>query len=1756
MPKTKTVVATALTAGITTIAIVATTLIPSTYSTASAEYVVNFDEGEYNTWDGTTYTFDWYRNPSTNEDGITEYVISSASDLAGLAVLTNDLSSSEWDSVTSNVSDTQYISQVESFANSVIRLDTDIDLADMDWLPISYPWNTPNLTASYEFINTAGETVRYNAIDYITEDDTVDPWVGDENGDPISTRYWEYPESELRFRDLINTITFDGLHNLIDTSISNDTTWDELMRDSVDNVWNGMLGDGTTRLSYIWGLKTIDNDLGPDPYTFDRYSALDPLAAVELEELNLKQNIMVPYTFKSIKGFTSNPGFEGTFNGDGHNIKGLTPKTPWTDDATERLATYDPIAKGLFGILAEDGRIENLNVKGSYDNEIVSYSALLCAWNYGTIDKCYVEGDMNQALIEMIYPVNRDYGPNGTSTYVLADAAGTVMPVGNSGFLTSQNYGTISNCYTVGSVIQAFRQFGFMASTNYGIIDSCVNRATLTAAPVSTDFHTDEWSNSTNETFTTVRKIATSGKLTHDIPLPTVDDPTILQPKYSSFIEMNSPNVLAGDYRLISFTSAGVSLCHGDAVVTNVDDYSFWIPKLYNTDENESIAANHLYGQYVMTVAGGIAGINEGKIINCVNKGEIHTLSNMPCAGAFSVYTPDKTLADFDDVYSYIRPQNSYGIFATSNTSLDIAAGVTGVNFGNLIRVTNAADIVAAFSSFTDNSSLGFMPIMITENGYYQNDVMYNGEPYLWGLRWWVTEDNPNAGLFGAAEESGITSAVFNRNMPYPFYDSSDFTHNCFTAGISGYNMGTIATAENTGAAEYYVCVCSLADEEHSNPSISNIENTSTQTLAYTAVNTDFDNIDTTERMIQDEILQTGDYEVSLSNINVIDAEDTCRYGSAEVDQPLRLVSLACNISGENRDKMYLDAVASKLALAHEIQGVTFENVYVENHLAKTLNDTIFKNMYLTYSGEEYALASSINSSTFENVAIVSDGFNSLTAADECSLYGGVFDSKFKNLTINCISPVTGDVGNALLGKFQNCELTDIEVFGNNTGIWATDCEITNMIAQGFLESTFVSALGEEYVYKFSNCTCTDMYLESDTDFEWKAPMIVGKLQNIPGFLQASGGTNTFSRCAVVTPDGALSYPTFNSTIVEDEELPDAKLVYVKDASKNGGLAYYLDKGYSSDRTFDYTVAKNDVRNYGDYLPASVEMFLTDEQINKIKAEVALPIYTRKKISADEPSFYRVSVPYVGLGAGEVKVSLERDNQVQSTEAEGLAFPKTDLFTVPGDTIDFDVVAHDGFELNGLTWVTGTETIELKSTSPNTEAYTFESATAPAEDVQILANWADIWAIELSDDCTDWLVLESSASGAAVGRTINLRMTVLNDEYAVGSLYYYPYKKQGTNDWVLDTSEKYLIDLATASFEMPNASIRIYAEAIGNTAEMLDIVIAGTHGLIDGNGSVTVQLDNSIDITNLCIDNVQLSEGATISPAIDVPQNFSSPVEYTVKSSSGIEKKYIVNVISTTDGDISLFEFKGRMGVIDPEAGTITVTLPEGEDVSSVTPYIVWSGTAITPDVTAPQDFTQTIAYTVTASNGSTKTYTIVLDFVTYDSAIQTLTLKMGDMTLPYEVDDTRGVITVTYPYGYDVTEVQLVDFNYEGESANIARGEYLNLTKTNRILIVNEHGATKDYRLVAIEAKNPAKKITQFVIFGVEGIIDEEAATITLNIPKKYDVTAIAPDIISFIGASVEDASVTRDFTQPVEYTIRSYTGETKTYTVIVNRI
>ena len=134
------------------------------------------------------------------------------------------------------------------------------------------------------------------------------------------------------------------------------------------------------------------------------------------------------------------------------------------------------------------------------------------------------------------------------------------------------------------------------------------------------------------------------------------------------------------------------------------------------------------------------------------------------------------------------------------------------------------------------------------------------------------------------------------------------------------------------------------------------------------------------------------------------------------------------------------------------------------------------------------------------------------------------------------------------------------------------------------------------------------------------------------------------------------------------------------------------------------------------------------------------------------------------------------------------------------------------------------------------------------------------------------------------------------------------------------------------------------------------------------------------------VPEISISEGAGIFPSPNTSQNFNEVIEYIVTAENGEKAIYTViaeNQLYSPEKDILSFNLvidgETFSGDIDQETGTIEVTT--GKDVSAIAPEITLSDQAsVSPAASEIQDFNQPVEYTVTAQDGTTKVYTVIIN--------------------------------------------------------------------------------------------------------------------------------------------------------------------------------
>jgi hypothetical protein len=113
--------------------------------------------------------------------------------------------------------------------------------------------------------------------------------------------------------------------------------------------------------------------------------------------------------------------------------------------------------------------------------------------------------------------------------------------------------------------------------------------------------------------------------------------------------------------------------------------------------------------------------------------------------------------------------------------------------------------------------------------------------------------------------------------------------------------------------------------------------------------------------------------------------------------------------------------------------------------------------------------------------------------------------------------------------------------------------------------------------------------------------------------------------------------------------------------------------------------------------------------------------------------------------------------------------------------------------------------------------------------------------------------------------------------------------------------------------------------------------------------------------------------------------------------------------------EISSFTIGAAEGIINGQ--TITITVPYGTDLSSLAPHIEFTGSTVSPASGALQNFTEPVIYRVTAADGSTRDYTVVVRHAA--SNIKAIT--------SFTIGDAAGIISgqtiaITVPYDTNIT--------------------------------------------------------------------------------------------------------------------------------------
>lgn len=235
----------------------------------------------------------------------------------------------------------------------------------------------------------------------------------------------------------------------------------------------------------------------------------------------------------------------------------------------------------------------------------------------------------------------------------------------------------------------------------------------------------------------------------------------------------------------------------------------------------------------------------------------------------------------------------------------------------------------------------------------------------------------------------------------------------------------------------------------------------------------------------------------------------------------------------------------------------------------------------------------------------------------------------------------------------------------------------------------------------------------------------------------------------------------------------------------------------------------------------------------------------------------------------------------------------------------------------------------------------------------------------------------------------------------------------------------------------------------------------------------------------------------------------------------------------------------------------VHVELPFGSTLSALVPRIEHGGASVTPQSGVAQDFSQPVAYTVTAADGSAATYTVTVDVLSELSQPSAPDAEAPlDATKRITSFSIAGVaatisdekIELTVPHDTHLLNIT-PELAFEGAAILPSPLAPQDFTAPVVYTVMAEDGSTLDYTVYVSVAANRSKAITHFKVFGIESTIT--GTDITLVLPAGTDLSMLQPAITLSGGTVSPPSGAQQDFSQPVAYTVTGEDGSTVTYTV-----
>jgi hypothetical protein len=271
-------------------------------------------------------------------------------------------------------------------------------------------------------------------------------------------------------------------------------------------------------------------------------------------------------------------------------------------------------------------------------------------------------------------------------------------------------------------------------------------------------------------------------------------------------------------------------------------------------------------------------------------------------------------------------------------------------------------------------------------------------------------------------------------------------------------------------------------------------------------------------------------------------------------------------------------------------------------------------------------------------------------------------------------------------------------------------------------------------------------------------------------------------------------------------------------------------------------------------------------------------------------------------------------------------------------------------------------------------------------------------------------------------------------------------------------------------------------------------------------GTITLTLPAGSNISSVTV-NTTLPDGAVIDPVTGSTVDFSGgPVIFTV-SNNGVSRQYTATVAAFGNPMIMTFAIGEKVGIIDQDNGTITVTVGSQENIKALTPqYTIPGGTTSNPASGVAQDFSTPIKYTITSNDGFTgKSYFVTV--TQFAAPVIDLFATSEDVcAINGIINNDLSTIKVILPAGSDLTSIAPVITLNDDLTVSPASGVAQDFSKGSvKYTVTNLEGLTKEYQATATAANSTQKVVFLGEADCINTLADDDAKSAAEYLRAQY---------------------------------------------------